>query len=679
MADKYQILVIDDDEIDRMAIARVLRKAGIPAEIEQAGDGAAGLEALRSKSFDCAFLDYQLPPSNGLKVLREARSSGIEVPIVMLTGEGDELLVAEVMRAGASDYLSKAVLSPEIITRTLQFVTRMYQAEQAQRRLASFPEQAPTPILEVDESGNITYLNPAAAEVFPDIEEVGAAHSMLKAWSVAIRPLLSGENRSITREVRVGRSYYHQTISRVPGRPLLRIYAIDITERKLAEELLVHNAYYDPLTDLPNRTLFSDRLGRALEREKRHKDQSFAVLFLDLDRFKIINDSLGHLSGDQLLVATADRLRTCVRSEDTVARFGGDEFAVLIESPRDMSEVTRIAERILGEFERPFKIEEREVYTTTSIGIALSETGYSHADELLRDADNAMYRAKAEGGAQFQVFDSKMHEQAMAMLQLHSEPRYAIVSEQLHLYYQPVISLHDGRLVGFEALVRWDHPQNGIIEPDAFIRAAEETGLILEIDRWVLSETFRQRDEWCTKFGDTLLPVISVNISNRLFYSIGLEDELRRLIRGRASKSGAGNLVLEISVATVMSDLDAALETMTLIKELGIQITADDFGTGHSSLGRLRRLPIDSLKIDRSIVSEMAVNADSLQIARATIGLAKTLGLKVIAKGVETREQYEVITEAECDFAQGFWFAKPMTAAAAEKLIQENPHWPGDC
>jgi len=670
-----RILIVDDDEVDRMSIRRALQHSPLDVHVEEAEDGDKGLEAILHRKPDCTFLDYRLPPSDGLAVLKKAHAAHADSPIVMLTGEGDEQLVVEVIRAGASDYLSKAEVSSENLARTIQHAIRIHRFELAQRRLASFPEQSPNPILEISLEGDVLYLNPAAARRFPDLGPNAITHSMLASWDSLATALLSNESDVVNREVVVGDATYHQTVSTAPGRMSLRIYATDITERKKAEEQLIHSAFYDPLTSLPNRALFVDRLGRAIERAKHHLDYLFAVLFLDLDRFKVINDGLGHLQGDELLIATARRLEEVMRTEDTVSRFGGDEFAILIDDPEDISQITHIANRVLRQFVRPFELTGREVFTSASIGIVLSTGGYDQPPTLLRDADTAMYRAKAQGGARFQVFDTEMHAQAVTMLQMETELRHALERDQLCLCFQPIVSLADGRISWFEALVRWRHPRLGMIRPDEFLPLAEETGIITDVDRWVLQRSYQQLARWRRSFSSVKVPGVSVNVSNASLAQGDILSQVCRLRDATGFGPGELGLALEITETAIMKRIDLTVGLLSELKPLGIKISVDDFGTGYSSLSYLRRLPIDTLKIDRSFVHDLEQDQENLEIVQTIIDLARSLGLKVVAEGIERRPQYERIRAMRGDYCQGYWFSRPVTSEGAEKMIAESRHW----
>ena len=446
---------------------------------------------------------------------------------------------------------------------------------------------------------------------------------------------------------------------------------IKVNERKRAETQLLHNAFHDTLTSLPNRALFIDRLGHAIERTKRREHCLFAVLFLDLDRFKVINDSLGHIVGDELLLTLAQRLTACLRSKDTVARFGGDEFTILLEDIQDLSEATQVAERIQTDLTRPFVLNEHEVFSTVSIGIALSSSSYHHSEELLRDADIAMYCAKNLGRARYAVFDPVMHTKAVGRLQLETNLRRALEQQGFQLYYQPIISLQTSQIIGFEALVRWQHPERGLLPPSEFISVAEETGLIIPLGRWVLEEACRQMRRWHKQFPtQTGCLTLSVNLSVKQFIQPDLVKQVAGILR--QTGLGAGSLKLEITESVIVENTEAAMLTLLELKALGVQLCMDDFGTGYSSLSYLHRFPIDVLKIDRSFVSNMTVSEHNLQIIQAIVTLAHNLGVAVTAEGVETSEQLAQLKALKCEFVQGYFFSYPIESSAVEALIAEQ-------
>ncbi len=447
----------------------------------------------------------------------------------------------------------------------------------------------------------------------------------------------------------------------------------DITDRKRAEQKLAHNALHDGLTELPNRALFVDHLKLAMARAERHAHQQFAVLFLDFDRFKVINDSLGHHIGDQLLIAIARRLERRLRGVDTVARLGGDEFIILLEDIRTAAEATAFAENLQSELAAPFKIGDQEIFTSASIGIVMSSRDYKRPEEILRDADSAMYRAKALGTAKITQFDKSMHDQALRLLQLETDLRRAVERQEFFLVYQPIVSLDTAQLVGFEALLRWQHPERGFVNPSEFIPVAEETGYIIPIGQWVLEEACQQMRKWQAARSEELPLQISVNLSGKQL----AQDNLVEQITDTLKRTGiaAHQIKLEITESVVMENVEAASATLNQLRALGLPISMDDFGTGYSSLSYLHRLPIDTLKIDRSFVTRIVESHEKADIIRAIVVLAANLGLSVIAEGVETPEQLERLQKLECGNGQGYLFAKPLGAAEAGRLVEQLQQW----
>jgi diguanylate cyclase (GGDEF)-like protein len=428
--------------------------------------------------------------------------------------------------------------------------------------------------------------------------------------------------------------------------------------------------------------LFLDRLERLIEHTKRHKDYLFAVLFLDLDGFKMINDSLGHGIGDQLLVSVANRLEKCLRISDTVtrieklftiARLGGDEFTILLDQVKDPSDAMLVADRLMKALAGPFLLDGKKIFTSMSIGIALSNIGYDNAEDLLRDADTAMYRAKATGKGRYEVFDLNMRASVIARLQLETDLRSAVEREELRNYYQPIVSLGTGRITGFEALLRWQHPTRGLLQPLEFIPVAEETGMICELGWWNLQTACRQISGWNRHRSGNPPLVMSVNLSVKQFLQPNLAADIGKLLEevGVAPT----NLKLEITESSVMADPSAAVEMLTQIKKLGVQLSIDDFGTGYSSLSYLHRFPFDTLKIDRSFTRAIGQAGDTMEIVRTILPMAYSLRLNVIAEGVETAEQLEMLRTLQCEFAQGYYFSKPVPADEAGVLLERNPKW----
>jgi diguanylate cyclase (GGDEF)-like protein len=413
--------------------------------------------------------------------------------------------------------------------------------------------------------------------------------------------------------------------------------------------------------------MFIDHLELAIARAQRNEERKFAVLYVDLDRFKIINDSLGHSVGDQLLKEVAVRLWNCVRAGDTVARLGGDEFVLLLEDVYAESEAIDVAERIKSELAAPFTLNGREVFTTVSIGVASSWTSYHQAEGLIRDADAAMYRAKSLGKNRHEIYDSVMHAQVNDLLQMETALRLAVERREFIVYYQSIVDLETFKISGFEALIRWNHPEKGFISPANFIPLAEETGLIVEIGEWVLREACQQMERWQKIFPSDPPLFVSVNLSSKQFIQSDLIERVAQIIK--ETKINPEGLKLEITESAVMDDVDSATEMLKKLRALGIKLSIDDFGTGYSSLSYLHRFPIDTLKVDRSFVVNMSEDSENVEIVRTIVSLAQNLGMNVIAEGVETKEQLAALRKLGCENGQGYLFSKPVAAKAAENLI----------
>jgi diguanylate cyclase (GGDEF)-like protein/PAS domain S-box-containing protein len=445
----------------------------------------------------------------------------------------------------------------------------------------------------------------------------------------------------------------------------------DITQRKHFEEQLERQAFFDPLTGLPNRALFMNRLQHLFHRARRAPAPLlFAVMYFDLDRFKGINDGLGHLAGDHLLVEIARRLERHMRPSDTLARLGGDEFTVLLEDITSEADATRVAERIHQELSTPFVLEGHEVFTSVSLGIALSSTGYGKPEDMLRDADTAMYRAKAAGRARHQIFDADMHERAAALLRLETDLRHALERGELMAYYQPIIDLDSRQLLGFEALARWRHPERGLVPPDVFIPVAEEAGLVGVIGEWMLTEACRQMKTWQDRHPRNPPLRISVNVSTRQITQTGIADQVARILR--TTGLDATSLTLEITESALMQNLKAGAGVIQRLHDMSVRLHVDDFGIGYSSLSYLQNFPVDTLKVDRSFISRMDGTPKQAAIVRAIVSLAHNLGMDVIAEGVETLAQADALRALHCSSAQGYLFSMPLPANEAERLIVQG-------
>jgi PAS domain S-box-containing protein len=461
----------------------------------------------------------------------------------------------------------------------------------------------------------------------------------------------------------------------------------DITERKRAEEMLAHNAFHDGLTNLPNRALFLDRLQHALTLSKRHPNYKFAVLLIDVDEFKIVNDSLGHSAGDELLIQIAQRLRESVRRVDTVsrprvaevsgklasdgnlARLGGDEFTILLDDIRDPIEAVRVAERIQADLATPFVINQEEIVISASIGIASSTSPHTQAEDLVRDADIAMYRAKRAGKARCEVSDTAMHANAVKRLRLETDLRKALDHGEFRVYYQPIVWLQTGKIAGFEALTRWQRPE-GVVPPMEFIGVAEETGLIVPMNRKLLREACERLRSWQAEFPSDPPLTMSVNVTSREFALPDLAGEIGKCLDQTGIDPSC--LQLEIIETIAMGDAEKSGHVLAQLKALGVRLSIDDFGTGYSSLSRLRRIPVDTLKIDRAFISNMDRDPENCAIVRAIIILAHNLGLKVVAEGAETEEHVNLLKQFDCEMAQGYFFSRPADDQTMSQLLASN-------
>ncbi|TVM19971.1 diguanylate cyclase [Oceanidesulfovibrio indonesiensis] len=443
----------------------------------------------------------------------------------------------------------------------------------------------------------------------------------------------------------------------------------DISERKAFEQQLSHQAFHDPLTQLPNRALFLERLDSALKRSIRRKERNFAVLLIDMDRFKWVNDSLGHLAGDELLIGISRRLESCVRNVDTVARLGGDEFAILLEDFANHREVIQIAKRIKSVMQASFTLEGNEVVSSASIGIVLKTRDYASPDELLRDADIAMYRAKESGKNRFKIFSARMHKEAVRILRMENDLRRALQRDELTLHYQPLVDMNTGMVANFEALVRWNHPEQGLVMPGSFIHLAEETGLIIPLGHWVLEHSVRQLRRWDAAIPGAGDVGLSVNLSGKHLQQPDLVHFVARTLE--QAEIEPHRLRLEITESALVQDTATSLERLLQLKALGVQLVIDDFGTGYSSLSYLQRFPVDVLKIDRSFVMS-SHKEENAEIIRSIVTLAQSLGLCVVAEGVEEQAQFDRLKALACDYAQGYMFSRPLDADGARKLIGAN-------
>jgi len=503
-------------------------------------------------------------------------------------------------------------------------------------------------------------------------EDVGASVIIINELLNGLVPNFQTENRYIHKSGDVVSVLWGVSRAQVEGSDSVHlIFQIqNINGRKQAEKRLLHDAFHDGLTGLPNRALLIDHLKLTIARAKRNERMKYAVLFLDLDRFKVVNDSLGHIVGDQLLMGIARRLEFCLRDGDTVARVGGDEFTILLEDLEHDEEASLIAERIQQELRTPFNIGGREVFTTVSIGIAPGSRGYDQPDEILQDADTAMYRAKSNGKARHEVFDEDMHARALNLLQMETDLRRALERNEFVIEYQPIVSLSDFSLRGFEALVRWQHPKRGVISPLDFVPVAEESGQILQIGQWVLQQACIQMRRWQNKFPADHPLFVTVNLSVKQFAQADLIDQVKESLDHSGLDPNC--LKLEITESVVMDNIETTTAMLFQLRTLGVRLSIDDFGTGYSSLSYLHRFPIDTLKIDRSFVTRIVNDKENVEIVRTILMLAENLGMDVVAEGVETQEQMSLLRQLFCHSAQGYFFSKPMNVQQVEQMISET-------
>jgi diguanylate cyclase (GGDEF)-like protein/PAS domain S-box-containing protein len=539
-------------------------------------------------------------------------------------------------------------------------------------------------VIATDLEGEVLYWNRSAAELYGWSSEEALGRRLR---DLTIPEELVDQAEEISSELRAGRTWSGETLLRRKDGSCVPVLGTvtpffddrgnlagmigvssDISERTALEAELERRASHDPLTGLPNRRAFVDHLGQALLSTRRKKSTKVGVLFMDLDRFKIVNDSLGHEAGDRLLVAVAERLKNRQRPEDAPARFGGDEFAVLLESVENPSEALRVAHRIGESLREPITVDDYQVSVSTSVGIALGTAHTNEPEGMLREADVAMYRAKEQGPGRYAVFDPAMQSRAEERLELETELRRALELGEFALYYQPEVSLHNGSMVGFEALLRWQHPERGLLKPSAFVPLAEETDLIAPIGRWVLEEACRQAKRWDEEHPPAPPTRIAVNLSSNHLARRGLARTVEEALR--RTDLDAHALALDITESLLIGASEHDAQALEALRKMGIRLCLDDFGTGYSSLSYLKRLPVDLVKVDRTFVNGLGGNATDTAVVRMIIELCHALGIEVLAEGVETSDQATLLREMGCDLGQGYYFARPLRS---EELAEQLP------
>ncbi|HEY9648374.1 MAG TPA: EAL domain-containing protein [Chroococcidiopsis sp.] len=722
-----RILIVDDVPENLHLLSSALINAGY--EVRGVVTGTMAKLAARSAAPDLILLDIRLPDLSGYEVCQHLKNDPrtSDIPVIFLSALDDTLDKVQAFRVGGVDYITKPFQLEEVLVRIQTHLAlqrakieirelnagleqrvqrRTAELEQTNRQLTqeiAERQHAESALRESEASfrllaesmsdlvclhqpdGRYIYLSPSCENLLGYTPEELMGRSPYEFFHAddveyirleAHQPMLRGNPVSTTYRFRKksGDYIWLETLAKPivneQGDVIqLQTASRDVTERVLVQAQLTHDALHDALTNLPNRALFMNQVEVALKQAIHRSDYRFAVLFIDLDRFKLVNDSLGHLIGDQLLVAIARIIESCLRPNDIVARLGGDEFTILLDDTPDVITVLKIVDRIQSSLHTPLVLDGHTVFTTASIGIVFGPQHYERGIDLLRDADTAMYRAKEAGRNRYEIFNHAMHLQAMQRLHLENALRQAIARQEFVIHYQPIFELKSQTLTGFEALVRWQHPERGLVYPNEFISVAEDSGLIAQLGKNVLHQACQQLTQWQKHYPNARHLSISVNISSQQFHQPDFIQQLDEVLA--LTQLNGLHLKLEITESMLITDLDTISQLLTCIQQRQIQLSIDDFGTGYSSLSYLHRLPINTLKIDRSFVSQMNANdLDSQEIVRAIVSLAHALGLDVIAEGVETLAQLEQLHGLDCEFGQGFFFSKPIEATQVDALLQ---------
>jgi diguanylate cyclase (GGDEF)-like protein/PAS domain S-box-containing protein len=686
------ILVVDDDEANRDVLSRRLKQHGYVTAV--AASGATALSMVAARRFDLLLLDVEMPGQSGFEVLSKLRAaySRSELPVIMVTARSSGEDVVEALKIGANDYVTKPIDFQVALARIETSLAHKHAVDElrdSQERYALAVHGANDGLWDWNITTGRVFWSPRWQSIL-GLQDMAVAGDP-NDWLSRVHPEdFERVTTTLNEHLARGTGHYeceHRVRHRDDTFRWVRCRGAvvrneagvatrfagsltDITESKLA----------DALTGLPNRFLFLDVVERAFRRVERHTDYGFAILVVALERFRIVHDSLGASAADRLLLAVARRLQASLRATDlvtrdepgvTLARLGGDEFNVLVDDVTDASAAVAVAERIRRALETPFEVDGHRVFVSARIGIAVSTSGYQRGDEILRDATIALNRAMSSSTAPYEIFDPEMRQRAMARLTAETDLRQAIARQSFEVHYQPIISLKSGRIVAFEALVRWRHPVRGLVQPADFIEIAEDTGLIIELDRLTLAESCRQMAAWKAAYGAAAPLLMCANVSSRQLAAADLANELSTTLR--ASGLPAASLKLEITENAFVRDMSTAQLMMDRARAMGVAWSLDDFGTGYSSLSLLQRLQIDTLKVDRTFVSAIRPDGNGVEMVQAIVGLAHNLGMDVVAEGVETREQAAELRALGCEYAQGYYFSRAVDTVAASRLIEAQP------
>lgn len=680
------VLVVDDDRLNRAILARLLREHGFrPIE---AADGQDALRLAVSHNVDLVLLDIIMPGLSGFDVLNELRASTdqAELPVIMITSDYSTDQVVRAFNAGANDFLRKPV-DPGVtiarITTQMKLMAAQRALKESEERYSLAAQGANDGLWDWNLLTNQVYYSPRWLEML-GMSSIGSSPD---DWFARIHP----EDRSrvesdlqahlgdttphFETELRIRHSDGHYRWMLCRG---MAVRTDNGSCHRIAGSMrdITDGKFADSITGLPNRVLLTERIQSCIDRFKADPARQFAVVYLDIDNFKLINDSLGHEAGDKLLMSVARRLQRTIRTSDAlVARLGGDEFAILVENIASQDDAVLVAERLLHNFEAPFVLggSSREVFATVSVGISVCSDRCDRAEDMLREADTAMYRAKSQGKSCYRSFDPAMQENVSFRLRIESQLRRALDRNEFVLNYQPIVTLPEGEVIGFEALIRWQHPKLGLVSPAEFIPIAEETGLIVPIGRWVLEEACDQLVAWKLAFPHKQQLHMAVNVSRRQMRHTNLIKDVDAVMH--TAGISPGDLKLEITEGTIMEDAEKGARMLKEMRDRGVKVAIDDFGTGYSSLACLHSLPLDSLKIDQSFVSRMTGSGNNLAIVRTVLRLADNFGFDVVAEGIETEDQHNMLASMRCDFGQGYLYSPPLPAERAADLLHEEHAW----